>query len=101
MLSVAGILWLRYKRPNMDRPIKVPLWIPIVFVAVCAFLVLVPCYERPYEVGMGTLITLSGVPAYFAGVAWKDKPTWFQKLNLEATYMVQKLFMSAVEERDL
>ncbi|XP_076238253.1 solute carrier family 7 member genderblind [Calliopsis andreniformis] len=100
MLSVAGILWLRYKQPDMNRPIKVPLWIPITFVAICAFLVFVPCYERPYEVGMGTLITLSGVPAYFVGVKWKNKPMWFQQTNLKLTYIVQKLFMSATEERD-
>lgn len=100
MLSVAGILWLRYKRPDMNRPIKMPLWIPVTFVALCAFLVLVPCYERPYEVGMGVAITLSGVPAYFVGVAWKNKPVWFQKVNLKATHTVQKLFMSATEERD-
>ncbi|KAL2737148.1 Y+L amino acid transporter 2-like [Vespula maculifrons] len=81
MLSVAGILWLRYKKPNMIRPIKVPLWIPITFVALCAFLVLVPCYERPYEVGMGVLITSSGIPAYFMGVTWQNKPIWFQKIN--------------------
>lgn len=106
MISVAGILWLRYKKPNMERPIKVmnfihkiikqciyisksikisflqvPLWIPIVFVILCAFLVIVPCYERPYEVGMGILITVSGIPAYFFGVAWKSKPLWFQKIN--------------------
>jgi len=108
MISIAGILWLRYKRPNMKRPIKVmyficiklinylythmytyienfsfqiPLWIPILFVALCAFLVIVPCYERPYEVGMGILITASGIPAYFFGIAWKSKPLWFQKLN--------------------
>lgn len=111
MISVAGMLWLRYKRPDMERPVKViykirscaknldfcirvsyirnktfylcqvPLWIPIMFVAICAFLVIVPCYERPYEVGMGLLITVSGVPAYFIGVVWRDKPLWFQKIN--------------------
>ncbi|KAG7211244.1 hypothetical protein KM043_010557 [Ampulex compressa] len=100
MLSVAGVLWLRYKRPNMERPIKVPLWIPITFVAICAFLVLVPCYERPYEVGVGLLITSSGIPAYFMGVTWKSKPVWFQKLNVKATHVVQKLFMSAREEKE-
>lgn len=100
MLSVAGILWLRYKNPDMVRPIKVPLWIPITFVALCAFLVLVPCYERPYEVGMGVLITASGIPAYFMGVTWKNKPEWFQKINVKATHTIQKLFMSAREEKE-
>ncbi|KAK2586913.1 hypothetical protein KPH14_009846 [Odynerus spinipes] len=100
MLSVAGILWLRYKNPDMVRPIKVPLWIPITFVALCAFLVLVPCYERPYEVGMGILITSSGIPAYFMGVTWQNKPVWFQKINAKATHTVQKLFMSAREENE-
>ncbi|EFN66883.1 Large neutral amino acids transporter small subunit 2 [Camponotus floridanus] len=59
----------------------VPLWIPIVFVIICIFLVIVPCYERPYELGMGILITITGIPAYFFGVAWKNKPMWFQKIN--------------------
>ncbi|XP_036143679.1 large neutral amino acids transporter small subunit 2 isoform X3 [Monomorium pharaonis] len=101
MISVAGILWLRYKRPNMERPIKIPLWIPILFVALCAFLVIVPCYERPYEVGMGILITVSGIPAYFFGVAWKGKPLWFQKINIKATHTAQKLFLSAREEHEI
>ncbi|XP_053974275.1 Y+L amino acid transporter 2 [Hylaeus anthracinus] len=100
MLSVAGILWLRYKQPNMNRPIKMPLWIPVTFVAICAFLVFVPCYERPYEVGIGALITLSGIPAYFIGIKWKNKPMWFQQINLEITHAIQKLFMSATEEQD-
>ncbi|XP_018342791.1 PREDICTED: large neutral amino acids transporter small subunit 1 isoform X2 [Trachymyrmex septentrionalis] len=101
MISVAGILWLRYKRPNMKRPIKIPLWIPILFVALCAFLVIVPCYQRPYEVGMGILITVSGIPAYVFGVAWKSKPLWFQKVNIKATHAIQKLFLSAKEELEI
>lgn len=57
-----------------------PLWIPITFVCICAFLVFFPSYQRPYEVGIGALITLSGIPAYFIGVRWKNKPLWFQRL---------------------
>ncbi|XP_011875163.1 PREDICTED: Y+L amino acid transporter 2 [Vollenhovia emeryi] len=101
MISVAGILWLRYKRPNLERPIKVPLWLPILFVTVCVFLIIVPCYERPYEVGMGVLITVSGIPAYFFGVAWKSKPLWFQKIYIKATHAVQKIFLSAREEFEI
>ncbi|XP_033215381.1 Y+L amino acid transporter 2 [Belonocnema kinseyi] len=100
MLSVAGILWMRYKRPEMARPIKISLWVPIVFVVICAFLVIVPCYERPFEVGMGALITLSGIPAYLFGVCWKNKPAKFEELNIKITHAVQKLFMAAKEEHD-
>ncbi|XP_063226907.1 Y+L amino acid transporter 2 isoform X2 [Bacillus rossius redtenbacheri] len=100
MLSVTGILWLRYKRPHMTRPIRVSLWIPVVFVVVCAFLVFVPCYYVPYEVGMGVLITLSGVPAFFLGVLWDDKPVWFVSALGRITHTVQKLFLSAKEETD-
>lgn len=38
----------------------------------------VPCYVAPYEVGMGVLITCAGIPVYYAGVVWKDKPKWVQ-----------------------
>ncbi|KAK7864127.1 hypothetical protein R5R35_007645 [Gryllus longicercus] len=98
MMSVGGILWLRYKHPEMERPIKVSLWIPILFVLICAFLVVVPLYERPIEVGIGLLITCSGIPIYFLGVVWQNKPAWFQNALVAATYNVQKLFLSAKEE---
>lgn len=32
----------------------------------------------PFEVGMGAAITLLGVPVYYLGVEWKNKPEWFQ-----------------------
>lgn len=53
--------------------------IPIVFVIICAFLVIVPIYVAPYEVGMGILITAIGVPVYYIGVVWQNKPRFLLK----------------------
>lgn len=78
MLSVAGLLYMRWKQPKLVRPIRVNVLVPITFVAICLFLIVMPCVEAPYEVGMGTLITLSGVPVYYFGVYQKDKPQWFR-----------------------
>ena len=74
LVSLSGLLYLRYKRPNMERPIKLNLAIPILFVVICTFLVFMPLYVRPIEVGMGLLITASGIPVYLVCVKWKNKP---------------------------
>lgn len=100
MLSVSAVLYFRHTRPNMERPIKVAMWIPIVFVIICAFLIIVPIYVAPYEVGMGVLITVIGIPFYYVGVVWKSKPQWLLNLIKSLTFTCQKLFMSAKEEKD-
>lgn len=100
MLSVSAVLWFRYKNPNMERPIKVPILVPIIFVIICAFLIIVPCYVAPYEVGMGVLITIIGIPFYYAGIIWQNKPVWLQNSIGRVTLTFQKLFMSAKEEKD-
>ena len=78
MLSVSGLLYLRWKKPDIPRPIRVNLIVPIAFVLICIFLIILPCFEAPIEVGMGALITLSGVPVYYFGVVWQDKPMLYQ-----------------------
>lgn len=80
MLSVAGLLYMRWSQPDLVRPIKVSLIFPITFVLICIFLIIMPCVEAPYEVGMGVSITVSGIPAYYLGVCWKSKPRWFQNI---------------------
>nr|CAD7589442.1 unnamed protein product [Timema genevievae] len=79
---------------------EVSLWVPIVFIVVCMFLVFVPCYYVPYEVGMGVLITVTGIPAFFLGVVWEKKPSWFIHALGKFTIGVQKLFLSAREEKE-
>lgn len=100
MLSVSAVLYFRYTRPNIERPIKVQLWIPVLFILICAFLIIVPCYVAPMEVGLGILITLTGIPFYYVGVAWKDKPKKFREWNQRITRCLQKLFLSAEEEKE-
>lgn len=73
-LTVSAVLYFRWKYPDRERPIKVPLWVPIFFVLVCVLLVVVPCYVAPFEVGMGIAITLTGIPFYYLGVVWQKKP---------------------------
>lgn len=101
MLSVTGVLYFRWKRPDMPRPIKVNIAIPIIFVGICIFLIIVPVYQVPMEVFMGALITVSGIPFYLLCVAWKRKPKGFQNVIDVITICMQKLFMSAKEEQDI
>lgn len=50
LVAIAGLLYLRYTRPDLPRPIKITLGIPIVFLLICTFLVFLPLYVRPVEV---------------------------------------------------
>lgn len=72
--SIAALLWLRRTQPNLPRPIRVNLIIPIVFIVLCVILVLLPTIEQPINLLIGFLVTLSGVPVYYACIKWKSKP---------------------------
>ncbi|KAG5673102.1 hypothetical protein PVAND_003176 [Polypedilum vanderplanki] len=101
MMSVSGVLYFRWKRPDMARPIKVNISVPIIFVGICIFLIIVPVFDAPWEVFMGCFITLTGVPIYLICIAWKRKPKNFQNVIDKLTINMQKLFMSAKEEQEI
>jgi amino acid transporter len=52
--SVTGLLYLRWKLPDIERPIKVPLVLPVTFLICCIFLVLVPAIVTPLDTGKNT-----------------------------------------------
>ncbi|XP_017767931.1 PREDICTED: large neutral amino acids transporter small subunit 2 isoform X2 [Nicrophorus vespilloides] len=98
MISVTGLIWMRYKRPEMARPIRVPMVLPVLFFIICAFLVTFPCYVTPVEVGVGLAFILCGIPVYYATIAWTNKPAWMVKSYDNFTNACAKLFVCVPEQ---
>ncbi|XP_063746568.1 large neutral amino acids transporter small subunit 1-like isoform X2 [Eleginops maclovinus] len=98
-MAIAGMLWLRFTKPDLRRPIKVYLFIPVTFVLGCVFMILVSFWAAPFECLIGTSIILTGIPAYLLGYKWK-KPHVVKKMLEIFTMFCQKIFMSVPEERE-
>jgi len=99
-ICIAIIPWLRWKQPDIDRPIKNPHIVYILFLFICLFLVIVPLYTAPEDIGIGLLIIVLGVPVYWLGVCWERKPKAFQRFMISLTHGVQKLLVCVPEEED-
>lgn len=67
MITVFGVIYLRFKKPELDRPYKAWLYpiTPIIYLLIgAAFCVLLLVYKQQYT-WPGLLIVLLGVPVYF------------------------------------
>ena len=68
-LAVLAVIWLRWRRPDAERPFKVPLYplTPLLFAAMIIYMLKVMWTTRPMEslVGVGTLVV--GLIVYFVG----------------------------------
>ncbi|BFF96520.1 Y+L amino acid transporter 2-like [Drosophila madeirensis] len=91
LISVSGLLWLRYKQPKAERPIRVNLALPIIYLIVCLFLVISSCSQSPYEVGIGTIIILSGIPIYYLTIHHPVK--WLADTSQSINLWCSKFFI--------
>lgn len=90
-VTVAGQIVLRIKQPDMHRPIKISLIWPVIYLIFWAFLLIFSLYSEPVVCGIGLAIMLTGVPVYFLGVYWQNKPQCFDAFVNKMTYLGQKL----------
>ncbi|XP_062857041.1 cystine/glutamate transporter [Trichomycterus rosablanca] len=78
-VAVVGLIYMRYSRPNMHRPFKVPIFIPAIFSFSCFFMVILSLYSDPVNTGIGFAILLTGLPAYYIFFIFNKKPRWLQR----------------------
>lgn len=50
---------------------------PVIYLLFWAFLLIFSLYSEPVVCGIGLAIMLTGVPVYFLGVYWDNKPQCF------------------------
>ncbi|KAJ3587980.1 hypothetical protein NHX12_011574, partial [Muraenolepis orangiensis] len=78
-LAVLGLIYMRYTQPDLHRPFKVPLIIPIIFCATSFFMVFLSLYSDPINTGIGFAISLTGIPAYYIFIVFDRRPKWIQR----------------------
>lgn len=56
--------------------LQVNIMVPISYLLFWAVLLCFSLYSEPVVCGLGMVIMLTGVPVFFIGVQWKEKPKW-------------------------
>merc|ERR1712004_912220 len=97
-LAVFCLPWLRWKHPEWERPIKVSLIWPVLYILATIFITIVPMVASPVETGIGIAIILTGVPVYFVFIYWKNKPKFILQLSGIFTSAIQKLLIVLPKE---
>lgn len=98
-LAVACVPYLRWKHPEWERPIKIPLFWPILYIIATMFITIVPMVSDPFSTLMGTLIIATGAPVYWLFIGWKSKPQWLSSSLDGVTLLVQKIMIVVPPEK--
>ena len=93
-LSVFGVLYLRWKEPELERPIRVNLVFPVLFFFICGFLVVMPVFEEPQVVGVGLAIIASGAPVYLVFISLRSRLSWLDNKISSLDVLMQKFFFA-------
>lgn len=100
-VSVLCVPWLRWKQPGLERPIRVHLIWPILYLAATIFITAVPMVASPIDTGIGILMILSAIPVYLLFIKWKTKPRWVMKIYFGSSILLQKILFVVGKSKSL
>ncbi|KAG5913655.1 hypothetical protein E4U42_000953 [Claviceps africana] len=72
--TVLGIIILRVKEPQLERPYKTWITTPIIFCCVSLFLLSRAVFARPIQTIAVVAFVIAGIPVYFWRVHGRDQP---------------------------
>ncbi|XP_037097583.1 b(0,+)-type amino acid transporter 1-like isoform X2 [Syngnathus acus] len=82
-ITFSGLLYLKIKKPELPRPYRVPIILPILVLIAAVFLVLAPIIDNPQiEYLYVTLFIFSGVIIYIPFIHYKLCPNLLTKLTI-------------------
>uniref|UniRef100_G3PGX1 b(0,+)-type amino acid transporter 1 n=2 Tax=Gasterosteus aculeatus TaxID=69293 RepID=G3PGX1_GASAC len=82
-ITLSGLLYLKIKKPELHRPYKVPIILPVLVLIVAVFLVLAPIIDNPQiEYLYVTLFIASGAIAYVPFIHYQLCPGLLTKLTV-------------------
>merc|ERR1712117_231172 len=98
--AVLCVPYLRRKCPDMERPIKVHLAFPIIYLIMTLAITLLPMIQQPVETAIGLAMIATAVPVYFVFIQWKTKPAWIKNFTMEGTNWVQRLLVVVPPDKE-
>lgn len=89
--ATGGLIYLRIVRPEIHRPIRLPLIFPIILFIWTIIIVVLTVYQQPTESLIGLAIFASAIPVYLVGVVWTNKPKSVTNFSESLTRSIQKM----------
>lgn len=98
--AVLCLPWLRYTMPELERPIRVNLIFPVVYLAITMFITVFSMFQKPIQTLIGFAMIFSAIPVYVVFISWRNKPKFISRCSGSFTYLLQKLFIVVPASKD-
>lgn len=82
-IATSTVIYLRIKKPDLERPIKYTLLLPITFTLTCVLLTLFSFYMQPKSCLIGILVQLLALPFFYAIKVKNSRTSKRAKTKLE------------------